>query len=551
MADESTHQVGTVTDRDGVPVARSVTSPVQSKIRAEVVVPPSEVVPILFVPGIMGSNLRNSDTGESVWNAGSALGLALQWAFRSAKTRQTKLDPKTTEVDPEGKIPKVASYAGDDLLMQVLDEEQLRARGWGTVSKYGYGKFMEWLEPTMNEGAKSPWEHLVGQMPDEWGSEAAPSALEELESTKAWGVLCPVYGAGYNWLQSSGDSAVDLAKKIDEVIAEWRDKEVAGAKPYRCRQVVLVTHSMGGLVARATVHEVYGKSASKVRGISHGVMPTDGAAASYHHVRSGYEGFSRFVLGKDAAQVTAIFANACGPLELLPNKEYGKEWLKAESTAAKGDPELFSLPAKDPYSEIYVRREPWWRLIDPALIDPVDRSSANKSMGGVAVDPWLDGYIPNLMVAEHFHAELGPTFHSPTYSHYGADSERQSFGSVVWRTAQDVSLGKDELMSAPPENASGWAAVRLALTPGKDNSDPVRVAQGTGQVVFGIAAAADEGDDTVPHNSGAGPFTRGGKNVRQSFRLNRMSEGHAGSYDDENVRQITLHSIARIIGEEK
>jgi hypothetical protein len=30
-----------------------------------------------------------------------------------------------------------------------------------------------------------------------------------------------------------------------------------------------------------------------------------------------------------------------------------------------------------------------------------------------------------------------------------------------------------------------------------------------------------------------------------------MSEGHAGSYDDENVRQITLHSIARIIGEEK
>jgi hypothetical protein len=51
--------------------------------------------------------------------------------------------------------------------------------------------------------------------------------------------------------------------------------------------------------------------------------------------------------------------------------------------------------------------------------------------------------------------------------------------------------------------------------------------------------------------SGAGPFTRGGKNVRQSFRLNRMSEGHAGSYDDENVRQITLHSIARIIGEEK
>lgn len=551
MTDENTHQVGTVTDKDGVPVARSVTSPVQSTTRAEVVVPPSEVVPVVFVPGIMGSNLRNRDTGESVWNAGSALRLALQWAFRSAKTRQSKLDPKTTEVDPKGKIPKVASYAGDDFSTQVLDEEQLRARGWGTVSNYGYGRFMEWLEPALNKGAKSPWEHLVGQMPDEWGSEAAASALEELDSAKAWGVLCPVYGAGYNWLQSNGHSAVDLAKRIDEIIAEWNDKEVAGAKPYCCRQVVLVTHSMGGLVARAAVHGAYGKSASKVRGVSHGVMPTDGAAASYHHVRSGYEGFSRFVLGKDGAQVTAVFANACGPLELLPNKEYGKGWLKAESTATEGDLELFSLPAKDPYSEIYVKREPWWRLIDPAFIDPADRFSTSKSMGGVAVDPWFDGYLPNLTMADHFHAEVGPTFHSSTYSHYGADPERQSFGSVVWRTAQDVSLGKDELASAPPVNASGWAAVRLAFTPGKDNSDPVRVAQGTGQVVFGIAAAADAGDDTVPHNSGAGPFTRGGGKVRQSFRLNRMSEGHAGSYDDHNVRQITLYSIARIIGEEK
>src|SRR5690606_1104609 len=177
MTGEAARRVSTSIDEQGIPVARSRTSPTQSATRAEVVVPPDVVVPIVFVPGIMGSNLRNRETGESVWNAGSALRLALQWAFRSAKTRQTKLDPKTTEVDPTGKMPKVASYAGDDLSTQTLDEEQLRARGWGTVSNYGYGRFMEWLEPALNEGAKSPWEHLVGQMPDAWGSEAAPSAL--------------------------------------------------------------------------------------------------------------------------------------------------------------------------------------------------------------------------------------------------------------------------------------------------------------------------------------------------------------------------------------
>lgn len=549
MTGETTRRVGTSIDKQGITVARSLTSPTQSTARAEVVVPPDVVVPVLFVPGIMGSNLRNKDTKESVWNASSVLKLALQWAFRSAKTRQVKLDPETTEADPEGNIPEVAEYTGDDMSSQKLTEEQLHERGWGTVSSYGYGKFMAWFEPALNAGATNPWESLIDKAPAEWGPESMSSPLDRSQSEDAWGVLCPVYGAGYNWLQSNGKSAIELAARIDDIISEWRDKEVGGAKPYRCDKVILVTHSMGGLVSRAAVHGSYGNAASTVLGISHGVMPADGAAASYHHVRSGYDGFSRFVLGKDGAQVTAIFANACGPLELLPNKLYGNGWLKAVSQASGGNTELFALPEADPYLEIYLKSTPWWRLIDPALIDPANRSSASKATGGVATDPWLDTYLPNLVVADQFHADIGHTFHSPTYSHYGADAARHSYLNIVWNTSQKVTLGKDELLGSAPVNATGLSALKLAFTFGKDNSDPARVAQGTDQLVFEIAAAAEPGDDTVPHNSGAGPFTRGGGNVRQSFRLDKMSEGHAGSYDDENVRQITLHSIAKIIGE--
>lgn len=549
MTAETTRRVATSTDGQGVPVAQSLTSPTQSNTRAEVVVPPDVVVPILFVPGVMGSNLRNRETGESVWNASSTLKLALQWAFRSAKTRQIKLDPNTTEADPEAKIPEVAEYMGDDQSAQKLTEEQLRERGWGTVSNLGYGDFMAWLEPALNAGANNPWEHLVGNMPEDWGPESTPWPIRTSESEAAWGVLCPVYGAGYNWLQSNGRSAADLAARIDEIITEWRDKEIGDSKPYRCDKVILVTHSMGGLVSRAAVHGGYGNAASKVLGISHGVMPADGAAASYHHVRSGYEGFSRFVLGKDGAQVTAVFANACGPLELLPNTHYGKGWLKATSNASGNNVDLFALPQADPYVEIYAKREPWWRLINPALIDPACRSSATKATGGVATDPWIDAYLPNLIVADRFHTDIGNTYHAPTCSHYGADAARHSYLNVVWRTSHQVTLGKDELLVAPPVNAKGLAAIKLAFTFGKDSSDPVRVAQGTGQVVFEIAAAAEAGDDTVPENSGAGPFIRGGGNVRQSFRLDNMSEGHAGSYDDANIRQITLHSIAKIIGE--
>lgn len=563
MEETRNRRINSRQGNDGVPVGRSFASPTQDTRRAELVVPPNVIVPIVFVPGIMGSNLRNLKSKESVWNASTLLSLAWQWAFRSAKTRQTKLNPDVTEADPEGKIPKVADYVGDDSKPEDLDEVQLRERGWGTVSNFGYGDFMAWLEPELNKGGANPWVGFVGEKssgdegndssspaPDSWGAQKDFSPLSSVEADDAWGTRCPLYGVGYNWLQSNGKSAVDLATRVDEIIAEWRDKEVDGKKLYHCEQVILLTHSMGGLVSRGAVHADYGNAADRILGICHGVMPADGAAASYHHVRSGYNGFSRFVLGKDAAQVTAIFANACGPLELLPNDLYGNGWLKAVSRSEVGSQELFALPKGDPFAEIYPKRDVWWRLIDPDLIDPAKSAYAQKKANGATSDPWLDMYTRNLMTAGQFHLDIGMTYHALTYAHYGADVERHSYSNIVWEADDRIVLAREELLVAPPISATGFAALKLALTFGKDNSDPVRVAQGGHHAIFEIAGAAEPGDDTVPENSGAGPFIRGGRNVRQSFRLPKMSEGHASSYDDKNIQQITLYSIAKIISEE-
>src|SRR5690606_35297906 len=217
MEESKNRRIGTRTDKDGIRVGRSFASPMQDTRRSEIQVPPNEVVPIVFVPGIMGSNLRNRQSKESVWNASTLLSLAWQWAFRSAKTRQSKLNPETTEADPEGKIPKVADYTGDDGELQDLDEEQLRKRGWGTVSNYGYGDFMVWFEPALNKGDVNPWAGLVGKgddsdgkAPEAWGAQKDFSPLSPLEASDAWARQCPLYGAGYNWLQSNGKSAVDL-----------------------------------------------------------------------------------------------------------------------------------------------------------------------------------------------------------------------------------------------------------------------------------------------------------------------------------------------------
>lgn len=58
---------------------------------------------------------------------------------------------------------------------------------------------------------------------------------------------------------------------------------------YECKQVIVVTHSMGGLVGRALIHPMYGNLQDKVAGIVHGVMPAIGAPAAYKRMRAGFE----------------------------------------------------------------------------------------------------------------------------------------------------------------------------------------------------------------------------------------------------------------------
>jgi len=62
------------------------------------------------------------------------------------------------------------------------------------------------------------------------------------------------------------------------------------------------------------------------------------------------------------------FAQAPGPLQLLPSAQYGDGWLMI-----KDGEQLTRLPQRgDPYGEIYAVRGKWWGLIDDQLINPLD-----------------------------------------------------------------------------------------------------------------------------------------------------------------------------------
>ncbi|WP_205599698.1 hypothetical protein, partial [Arhodomonas sp. KWT] len=61
------------------------------------------VLPVVFVPGVMGSNLKNTSNKEK-WRVDSVWSL-LGWLWKSPEARKEILNPDETEVDPEGAIP--------------------------------------------------------------------------------------------------------------------------------------------------------------------------------------------------------------------------------------------------------------------------------------------------------------------------------------------------------------------------------------------------------------------------------------------------------------
>lgn len=92
----------------------------------KLIMPPDNILPIIFVPGIMGSNLMDKK-GDPVWllnkTAGQPIGLAWMWGRRGAGPRQKALHPLRTSVYSHGNVPKEAAGT-------IRDMADYIARGW-------------------------------------------------------------------------------------------------------------------------------------------------------------------------------------------------------------------------------------------------------------------------------------------------------------------------------------------------------------------------------------------------------------------------------------
>ena len=571
---EATRRVPLGFNDAGEPHFDTVCSPISFHARALGIVPPCHVIPVIFVPGIMGTNLRMTKASDPrqtpAWRPPNGtfagLGEVRRRKRQEPKDRQMQMTAELTEVDDGGKVevPK-SNYT--------LTDGEATRRGWGELHFDSYGGVLSELERSLNDQYEEPgkqgskkmavWsvaQTLKKEAPSprcEAGDEpcltpesidvgkvwnavkGSITALTEAEFSRLDDFYYPVWVCGYNWLDSNEQAADRLLKRIDEALA-WYDKTT-----YFMTQgkVIIVTHSMGGIVARRAAQ----KDASKILGVVHSVQPVSGAPVVYRRFRAGVEvgGFFNWsgaaaatIIGWDAADITCVMANSPGALELLPTKNYPPGWLTVSQEMRGTSPlELTAaLPIADPYSEIYAKRvqDVWWGMVDETLIDPAEVA---KDAEGNKIPSW-EVYKKNLTKARDFHEKLGLYCHPNTYAHYGSDHKQVAFGKINWQTSDnlpdDIRL---KLITLP---AKSWT-----------NAGQSNLAAGNKTVRFELANKpnpkkdddADSGDGTVPSLSGA--IIAKADGAKYIFRMKGFD--HQGSYSNRDVLDNVMFCIGKII----
>jgi pimeloyl-ACP methyl ester carboxylesterase len=551
-------------------------TPKEDKTPQKVSVPPRRVLPIVFLPGIMGSNLRLTPKRQRELGKGNNIAWkpdrlleAADLINASPRQRQMQLDPKETEVDiydPNKSMngdPSETSAArhkvefgkkfsvGINTILLSDDpiatpnpktkEVKAMERGWGEIYLSSYQNILETCEQQLNSSADDvSLSSILGQDPAIWGAHPE-CALKPLTSEQyrnaVKGCWFPVHAMGYNWLDSNGKSAQKIAIRISDLIKSYQGQK------YKCEKVILVTHSMGGLLARALIHPDMGGIEDQVLGIVHGVMPAIGAPAAYRRMRCGTESGgmtdpANLVLGPLGNLVTAVLGNAQGGLELLPSKAYGNGWLEIRQKGVA----LIKLPQNgDPYSEIYQLKDSWFRLLRQDWLNP----AALEGVGFEHSCELLEG-------AKSFHERINSTYHKISYAHYGADPERRSWEKISWELDPNYKGNKWKSLRIFSDLKNG--VLRLF-----ESDDDVSTIDDAPSVSFGggeiditssapsfslrIGPSVGAGDQTVPCRSADQQLFS--KKFCGIFR--QTGYEHQKSYMDSAAVASTLYSLVRII----
>ncbi len=416
---------------------------------AKLLKPPTKVIPVIFLPGVMGTNLmaNKNNRKEVIWRGDDDIDVYLEWAPKKGKQRRKLLNPETTQTDNRGEISEntYSTFSDDGCLFP-----SRRDRHWGEVLYFSYGQFLnvfqgalmdDW-QKSMTYAAKQSnnrdgvLRHLVNKSlsQEKYATITNESVMTEDELNHFQHFLFPVHVFGYNWLQDNKKSAEELVNYIDEVIDTYKHRHGHGMPfPEGQEKVIIVTHSMGGLVTRYASQVLGAKD--KILGIVHGVIPDLGSPAAYRRMKIGakQEGLAGKVLGATAEELMPVLARAPATLQLLPSAQYKKPWLTIEGEDKDGKD--LTLPKSDPFNEIYLSSHRLYRLYEPDIIDK-DASLARKNW--IEFNKLMKNPVRNFIEKLE---NLESKYHPNSYVFYG--KEIKSDGSLLWKKTQSPMYSKE------------------------------------------------------------------------------------------------------------
>ncbi|HHR5886262.1 TPA: lipase family alpha/beta hydrolase [Providencia alcalifaciens] len=318
------------------------------------------------------------------------------------------------------------------------------------------------------------------------------SLLTEQELTHFERFLFSVHVFGYNWLEDNAISAANLTKYIDKVLETYKYRHGYGLA---IEKVIILTHSMGGLIARYAMNPPEGAfqgCQDKVLGVVHGVIPDLGSPAAYRRMKVGaaQEGMAGKVLGATAKELMSVLAAAPAPLQLLPYPRYRSSWLSIDGGGSYPSMVDTNTGTFDPFNEIYLRKDVWWSLYDP---DILDRDPSIIENNWRKYTKLMDTKIRDFMA----HQEK-KQYHPNSYVFYGTEVE--SDNTLRWGVEKIVPLkvGPRRPFVFNPENNqrivySGENEVKNTV--GEYDSSSYQYTQ------FRLTSSQGAGDGTVPVES--------------------------------------------------
>ncbi|HEY8561101.1 MAG TPA: hypothetical protein VIL74_12070 [Pyrinomonadaceae bacterium] len=344
--------------------------------------------PIIIIPGILGSELVNSETKERVWinlSAAKTDGLSLPISPRLDENRDKIVASRIIErAKISNFLPEVSIY-----------EALIRA-----VERYG------------------------GYTKDDWEN---PDA--------AGGGLDKYYVFAYDWRRDNVENARLLTRRIEELKRNLGDPEL---------RFNVIAHSMGGLVARyaamyadADLPAGDAKPVPDWKGAAHfnkifmfGV-PNEGSMATLELLIKGYRvgGFEIGVLNRETALTSpAVF-------QLLPHQASARFYDEELNPVGIDlyDPETWLKYGWSAYSDGAFRAK------FAGQSNAVSRSGRKSEFADVSLDA-LDAYFANtLRRTKLFHDALDADTTVPAslaFFAFGSDCDNTQDGAILYKNAK-------------------------------------------------------------------------------------------------------------------